>query len=43
MGYGAMAGDHVTIQRVYTGVNANNANYNYIIIGTGDPPGALKS
>lgn len=43
MGYGAKAGDHVTVQRVYTGTSANNANYKYIVIGTGNPPGPLKS
>lgn len=42
MGYGAKVGDHATIQRVWSGVIANGANYDYIVIGTGDPPGALK-
>jgi hypothetical protein len=38
LGYGAMAGDLVTVQRVFTGVAANQANYKYIVIGTGKPP-----
>lgn len=42
MGHGAKIGDYVTLQRVYTGVVADDANYYYMIIGTGDPPGALK-
>ena len=39
MGYGALKDDLVTIQRVWTASPANNANYRYIIIGTGKPPG----
>ena len=42
MGHGAKIGDYVTLQRVYTGVVADNANYYYMIIGTGHPPGDLK-
>lgn len=43
MGHGAKDGDHVTVQRVYHGaVKFGIANYYYIIIGTGDPPGPLK-
>jgi hypothetical protein len=38
LGYGAEAGDLVTVQRVFTGVVANGANYKYIVIGTGKPP-----
>ena len=43
MGYGAKTGDLVTIQRVFNGaVKFGVANYYYIIIGTGHPPGPLK-
>lgn len=39
MGYGALANDLVTIQRVWLDTPADGANYKYIIIGTGKPPG----
>lgn len=39
MGYGAAAGDLVTLQRVFINNLIDNANYYYIIIGTGSPPG----
>ena len=39
MGYGALANDLVTIQRVWLNTPADGANYKYIIIGTGKPPG----
>lgn len=38
LGYGALANDKVTIQRVFTGTIAHGANYKYIIIGTGAVP-----
>jgi hypothetical protein len=40
MGYGAEAGDFVTLQRVHINVVENDANYYYIVIGTGQPPGS---
>lgn len=43
MGYGAKAGDFVTIQRVWTPTAFQNvSNYKYIVIGTSHPPGPLK-
>lgn len=43
MGYGAKSGDWVTIQRVFIGTaSLQRANYKYIVIGTGHPPGDLK-
>lgn len=39
MGYGAQKNDLVTIQRVFLqNAQQNNANYKYIVIGTGKPP-----
>jgi hypothetical protein len=38
MGYGAKKGDFVTIQRVFSKEFKDNANYYYIVIGTGKPP-----
>lgn len=43
MGHGAKPGDYVTVQRVFTGVAQDGANYKYLVIGTGHPPGALKN
>lgn len=42
MGHGAKVGDWVTVQRIWTGVANLGANYKYIVIGTGHPPGDLK-
>jgi len=43
MGHGAKEGDWVTVQRVFTGIaSPEKANYKYIVIGTGHPPGDLK-
>lgn len=39
MGYGAQKDDLVTLQRVFLqNANQDNANYKYIVIGTGKPP-----
>ena len=38
MGYGALAGDLVTIQRVWIESPPDCVHYKYIIIGTGKPP-----
>lgn len=38
MGYGAEPNDYVTLQRVFLQTVDNQANYQYIIIGTGKPP-----
>jgi hypothetical protein len=40
MGFGALPGDLVTLQRVYTTTVQDDANYYYIIIGTGKLVGA---
>jgi hypothetical protein len=40
MGYGAKSGDHVTVQRYYTGTSSDDGVYKYIVIGTGAPPGS---
>ena len=39
MGYGAHDGDFVTLQRVHINTILDGANYYYMIIGTGSPPG----
>lgn len=38
MGYGAEAGDYVTLQRVFLPQVVGDANYKYIVIGTNKPP-----
>jgi len=39
MGHGAEKGDMVTLQRVFLPQVNDKANYKYLVIGTGDPPG----
>lgn len=39
MGFGAAAGDYVTLQRIFSPIPLdNNLNYYYIVIGVGKPP-----
>ena len=46
MGFGAKAGDYITVQRVFTNgaapVAGGISNYYYLIINSGHPPGTLK-
>jgi hypothetical protein len=43
MGYGAAAGDFVTLQRVYSVNIIDRANYTYLVIGTGKKPGTCST